>query len=88
MSEIDGIWSGDFLKNQTDKKWPELFLYSKTDFYLPWRYLEDEVILSLSLNGLFHFNPKVWEYLYSKLSDFVNTLEDLCFYYWKFILEI
>lgn len=31
------------MKNQTDKKWPELFLYSKTDFYLPWKYLENEV---------------------------------------------
>jgi len=24
--------------------WPELFIYSKTDFYLPWKYLEKSVL--------------------------------------------
>ena len=42
LSEIDNIWSGDFLR-QERKKWPELFLYSKKDFYLPWQYMEETI---------------------------------------------
>ena len=42
LSEIDNIWCGDFLRNER-KKWPELFLYSKRDFYLPWQYMEETI---------------------------------------------
>ena len=42
LSEIDNIWSGDYLR-QERKKWPELFLYSKKDFYLPWQYMEETI---------------------------------------------
>ena len=44
LSEIDDKWSGHFLKEQVRNPWPELFLYSKKDFYVDWRYLENEVI--------------------------------------------
>ena len=42
LSEIDNIWSGDFMRKER-KKWPELFLYSKKDFYLPWQYMEETI---------------------------------------------
>ena len=43
---IEGKWSGDSLRfpRPDQKAWPELFLYSKTDFYLPHKYLEDKII--------------------------------------------
>ena len=42
MSEIDDTWCGDFMRRER-KKWPELFLYSKKDFYLPWQYMEETI---------------------------------------------
>ena len=42
MSEIDDTWCGDFMRRER-RQWPELFLYSKRDFYLPWRYMEETV---------------------------------------------
>ena len=44
LSEIDGKWSGHFLRDQTNNPYPELFLYSKTDFYVSHKYLEEEVL--------------------------------------------
>lgn len=41
---MDETWSGDYLKRELAPRWPELFLYSKTDFYLPYKYLEEEVL--------------------------------------------
>jgi len=38
-----GEWYGHFGRDHPPPT-PELFLYSKTDFYLPWRYLEEEVL--------------------------------------------
>ena len=42
MSEIDDTWCGDFMRRER-RQWPELFLYTKRDFYLPWRYMEETV---------------------------------------------
>ena len=42
MSEIDDTWCGDFMRRER-KTWPELFLYSKKDFYLPWHYMEETI---------------------------------------------
>ena len=42
LSTIDNIWAGHFLQ-QERKSWPELFLYSKKDFYLPWQYVEQTI---------------------------------------------
>ena len=42
MSEIDDTWCGDFMRRER-KNWPELFLYSKKDFYLPWQYMEETI---------------------------------------------
>ena len=42
MSEIDDTWCGDFMRRER-KTWPELFLYSKKDFYLPWQYMEETI---------------------------------------------
>jgi hypothetical protein len=45
LSEIDGVWSGDYLRQERPAQpWPELFLYSKADFYLPHAYLEEHVL--------------------------------------------
>ena len=43
LSEMNNTWCGDSIRFEL-KKWPELFLYSKTDFYVPHTYLENEVI--------------------------------------------
>lgn len=45
MNLIDGVWCGYFARDLTDPH-PELFLYSKADFYLPWQYLEEKVLAS------------------------------------------
>ena len=42
MSEIDDTWCGDFMRRER-KTWPELFLYSKKDFYLPRQYMEETI---------------------------------------------
>ncbi len=44
VSEIDNTFAGDFLRADR-KPWPELFLYSKTDFYLPWRHMEETLAM-------------------------------------------
>jgi hypothetical protein len=41
---MDGIWSGEYVAQETEPKWPELFIYSKNDWYLPYQYLEDVVL--------------------------------------------
>ncbi len=42
VSYVDGLWSGDFLRQDASRSdWPELFLYSKKDFYLPWQHMEE-----------------------------------------------
>ena len=40
---MQNIWCGDSVRFEATN-WPELFLYSKTDFYVPHYFLEDEVI--------------------------------------------
>ena len=45
LSEMEGIWSGDSIRlARPDQNWPELFLYSKSDFYVPHTFIEDKVI--------------------------------------------
>ncbi len=44
LSEIDGVWSGNYLRQETEN-WPELFFYSKRDWYLPWKYMEETIRL-------------------------------------------
>jgi len=44
LSEIDGTWAGDYVRDEAGKTHPELFLYSNSDFYLPQKYLEKEVL--------------------------------------------
>ena len=43
---VSGVWAGDFgrdhFKNRAST--PELFLYSDTDFYLPYHYMENTVL--------------------------------------------
>ena len=43
-SSIDGLWSGEYVAQEEKVHWPELFLYSKSDFYLPYEHLEQEVL--------------------------------------------
>jgi len=45
LNKIDGQWCGHFGLEHTHPV-PELFLYSKKDFYLPYKYLEDVVLAS------------------------------------------
>lgn len=44
ISAIDNIWCGDFLRQDTTSPWPELFIYSKRDFYIPWQVFERDVL--------------------------------------------
>ena len=45
LDTMEGKWAGDSIRlARPDQRWPELFLYSKTDFYLPHKYSEDKVI--------------------------------------------
>ena len=43
---MNETWAGDFNLDAKSKKWPELFLYSKSDAYLPYQYLEQVTISS------------------------------------------
>ena len=43
-SSMDGLWSGEYVAQEEKVHWPELFLYSKSDFYLPYEHLEQEVL--------------------------------------------
>ena len=43
-SSMDGLWSGEYVAQEEKVRWPELFLYSKSDFYLPYEHLEQEVL--------------------------------------------
>lgn len=45
LSKIEGQWCGHFGLEHAHST-PELFLYSKKDFYLPYKYLEDVVLAS------------------------------------------
>jgi len=41
ISYVDGIWAGDFLRGDVENvDWPELFLYSNRDYYLPAQFIE------------------------------------------------
>merc|ERR1712216_575394 len=46
LSVIQGVWAGHFGRDhfQLHKEVEELFLYSNTDYYLPQKYLESEVL--------------------------------------------
>ena len=43
-SSMDNLWSGEYVAQEEGAPWPELFLYSKSDFYLPYEHLEQEVL--------------------------------------------
>ena len=52
VSEMEGINCADSIRNaRPDQKWPELFLYSKNDFYVKHSFIEDKVC-TLSLAHL------------------------------------
>lgn len=42
---MDNTWSGDFVKHQRDlpANWPELFIFSKKDWYVSYRYLNNVI---------------------------------------------
>ena len=44
LSMMNETWAGDYYRDAKAKKWPELFIYSKSDTYLPYQYLEQEVL--------------------------------------------
>nr|ADD38055.1 Transmembrane protein 53 [Lepeophtheirus salmonis] len=47
ISLINRTWSGDFCRDELIKSnCPELFIYSLSDVYLPYRYLEEKVLKS------------------------------------------
>ena len=45
-ANVQGVWAGHFGRDhfQLHKEVEELFLYSNTDYYLPQKYLESEVL--------------------------------------------
>jgi hypothetical protein len=42
LSAIENKWAGDFFREER-QSWPELFLYSKKDFYTPWQFMEETI---------------------------------------------
>ena len=59
LSEMNNTWCGDHIRFEVEK-WPELFLYSKGDFYVPHTYLENEVIKRHAETGR-NVTTKLWE---------------------------
>jgi hypothetical protein len=51
LSLMNETWAGHHYRDLKGRRWPELFFYSKTDFYLPWKYLEKEVLEPRRLAG-------------------------------------
>merc|ERR1719447_2174700 len=46
ISTMEGTWTGYWARDQ-ELGAKELFLYSKSDFYIPYRYLEEPVISTM-----------------------------------------
>jgi len=60
-SSMDGLWSGEYVaREEREARWPELFLYSKSDFYLPYQHLEKEVLARRKALGR-DFRTVRWE---------------------------
>ena len=59
LSEMNNMWCGDHIRFENEK-WPELFLYSKGDFYVPHTYLDEEVIRRHAESGR-DVTTKLWE---------------------------
>jgi len=57
---MNNTWAGDFYRDAKNRPWPELFLYSKTDKYLPWQYLDNEVLKPRKDAGR-DFRAKCWQ---------------------------
>jgi len=61
LSEMEGIWSGDSIRMaRPDQNWPELFLYSNSDFYVPSTFIEEKVIAEHAKAGR-DITAKRWE---------------------------
>ena len=43
-SKLGGVWSGEFVRLERNCHWPELFLYSDRDLYMPAERLEQLVL--------------------------------------------
>ena len=59
LSEMNNMWCGDHIR-LCNEKYPELFLYSKGDFYVPHTYLDNEVIKRHIESGR-DVTTKLWE---------------------------
>jgi len=46
MSKMEGVWCGDFGKNHSHNfpERREMFIFSKRDFYLPYKYVEEHIL--------------------------------------------
>jgi len=61
VSEMEGINCADSIRNaRPDQKWPELFLYSKNDFYVKHNFIEDKV-MNPHADGGRDVSGKRWE---------------------------
>ena len=61
LSEMEDTWCGDSIRYaKPHQRWPELFLYSKTDTYLPYKTLEQNVINPHRENGR-DVSTKCWD---------------------------
>ena len=59
LSMMNETWAGDFYRDAKSAKWPELFIYSKSDAYLPYEYLENKVLAPRKEVGR-DFRTKFW----------------------------
>ena len=63
-SNVQGVWAGHFGRDhfQLHKEVAELFLYSNSDYYLPQKYLESEVLEKRRREGA-RFSATRWKKL-------------------------
>jgi hypothetical protein len=59
LSMMNDTWAGDFYRDAKSRNWPELFIYSKSDAYLPYKYLEEKVLAPRKEVGR-DFRTKCW----------------------------
>jgi hypothetical protein len=59
FSQIDNTWAGHY-KRHENTDWPELYMYSKTDRYLPYTYMEETIEMRKKGNKRMVFTKK-WD---------------------------
>ena len=90
LSMMEEQWAGDYVRDEV-QKWPELFFYSKNDWYLPYDYLEKDVLSKRKAQGR-PFTAKCWDksphvaHLRAHKKEYQNTV--LNFLYKSYFQEL